>query len=147
MWVVLSIQIILSIATLVGVATTVAWVRATSREGQETRRLLQTLSDLVHSLQRPAPPAAEHIHHPGAVDIGGEVVQLDEETIARLDAVTEKASARGGMNALYSALQQGLNMAERGLDEGEQKPGAEETPGRVVPLRPRGKPPGDGEAA
>ena len=88
---------------------------------------------------------------PAAVDIGGEVVPLDAETIARLNAVAEKVSASGGIGALRAALAQGLATAERGFAEEkqpEESKGEEQGPeenriGRVIPLRPLRKPPGD----
>jgi hypothetical protein len=96
-----------------------------------------------------ATPATGSLPPPAAVvvKIGDEEVELDAEMMARLDAVTDKSNARGGMNALYAALAQGLALAERGFG-GEEKPAegerkGEEAAGRVVPLRPRGKPPDD----
>ncbi len=88
---------------------------------------------------------------PAAVDIGGEVVTLDAETIARLNAVAEKVGASGGIGALRAALAQGLATAERGFAEegkaeeskGEEQGPEEDRTGRVIPLRPRRKPPGD----
>jgi hypothetical protein len=85
------------------------------------------------------------------VDIGGEVVPLDAETIARLNAVADKVSASGGTGSLRAALAQELAMAERWLAEegkpeessGEAQGAAEDMTGRVIPLRPRRKPPGD----
>lgn len=125
--------------------------RAVARE----RAILTALEQIRGSVEQIEAVAREQpgdpTHTPAAVDIGGEVVPLDAETIARLNAVADKVSARGGIGALRAALAQGLAMAERGLAEegkpeegrGEEQGTGEDMTGRVIPLRPRRKSPGD----
>jgi hypothetical protein len=125
--------------------------RAVVRE----RAILTALEQIRTSIEQIEAVAREQpgdpMPAPAAVDIGGEVVPLDAETIARLNAVADKVNASGGIGALRAALAQGLALAERGLAEegkseegkGEEQGTAEDMTGRVIPLRRQRKPPGD----
>lgn len=141
-------------ALLVG--TMVVLLRASDKRAVvRERAILAALEQLRGSIEQLETVAPEQPGDPTpapvAVDIGGEVVPLDAETIARLNAVADKLSASGGIGALRAALAQGLVLAERGLaEEGKSEEGKEEEPGtaedmtgRVIPLRPQRKPPGD----
>lgn len=134
MWVVLVIQIVLSIATLVALFVTVAWLRSSAREGRETKRLLEHLSALVHEIYgttSPGPSAvvsggpakARETPSPLAVKLGNEVVELDAETIARIDALKEDVNAgRADGHLLQRVIEAGLDKTEQGnRDSGEMQ--------------------------
>jgi hypothetical protein len=144
-WIVVAVQLALSLVTLAVAVLAFIWARSASKEGREARRMIE---ELIASFHKSQEEAAARPSYPSAVNIGGEIVPLDAELIARLNAVTDKASERGGIEALYEALARGLGAAERELgaeNKGSEPRGPEEKTGQVVPLRPRGKPPGGGE--
>lgn len=164
MWVVIAVQIVLSIATLVALFITAAWLRSSAREGRETKRLLENLSALFHRLygatvpessalvaEAPAKtrrggmtsapvelesmtepqrrqaltvemvrpgvpvPTTVEIPQPLAVKLGAEIVELDAETLARIEALTEDVNAgRIAGDLLQRAISAGLDKAEQG---------------------------------
>jgi hypothetical protein len=74
------------------------------------RRAAAREERLLALLERLARPPA-----PRAIDLGeGDVLHLDPQTLARLDAVREQAGP-GGMDAVYGAIDRGLDVAERGF--------------------------------
>jgi len=158
MWVVIVVQIVLSIATLAALFITVAWLQSSAREGRETKRLLENLSTLFHKRcgarspgtsagvtafpakarqggSAPAPvelksrtepqrrqaltiemvrPTVE-TPNPLAVKVGTEVVELDAETIARIEALKEDVNAgRTDGHLLQLLIEAGLDKAELG---------------------------------
>lgn len=158
MWVLLVVQIVLSIATVVALFITVAWLQSSAREERETKRLLENLSALFNKIygttspglragvsespararQGGAPPAPVEVTRmtepqwrqaltvervrpavetpsPLAVKVGTEVVELDAETIARIEALKEDVNAgRTDGRLLQRVIEAGLDKAEQG---------------------------------
>jgi hypothetical protein len=176
MWVVLVVQIVLSIATLVALFTTVAWLQSSVREGRETKRLLEHLAALFNTRveatppgpsapvpaslaqprqgsSAPAPITLESLTEPQrrqaltiemvrptseppqplAVNVGTEIVELDAETIARIEALKEDVNAgRTDGRLVQLLLEAGLAKAEHGdraSGEAPRAPAANDTDG------------------
>ena len=129
-WIVFAIQITLSLITLAIAVLSFVWLRSSAREGRETKRLVETLSALFRGMHgaplevmRPGgvphddaqiPPPAE-TRPPLAVKLGAEVVELDAETVARIDALQEDVNV--GLvdgRLLQLLIDAGLEKAERG---------------------------------
>lgn len=132
MWVVLVVQIVLSIATLVALFTAVAWLQSSVREGRETKRLLEHVAALFNTRAEAVPPGPSEPQHRQtltiemvrptpeppqllAVNIGTEIVELDAETIARIDALKENVNAgRTNGRLVQLLIEAGLAKAEHG---------------------------------
>jgi hypothetical protein len=158
MWVVLVVQIVLSIATLAALFITIAWLQSSVREGRETKRLLENLSAVFNKMvgttspgpsaavtaspakarRGGAPPAPVELEsmtepqrrqaltvemvrptvetpRPLAVKLGTEVVELDAETIARIEALKEDVNAeRTDGRLLQRVIEAGLDQTEQG---------------------------------
>jgi hypothetical protein len=132
-------EIVLTMLCIGGFGVVLLRLRAVDRRTEKSREdilgAIGTLREEVGAVR------ASYASALAAVKIGEEIVELDEEMQARLDAVTDKSNERGGMNALYDALARGITIADRGFETDTKDPEREdETGGRVVPLRPRGKP-------
>jgi hypothetical protein len=144
----LAVAVVGFAAVLVAAVTLI--VRAADRRAAARDRAILTALEQLQGKVAQIGAAAEQAKHkeapalPGAVKIAGEEVTLSAEMIARIEAVADKSSDHGGIDALYAALALGLEIAEHGFAE-PAKPQEEGEPpsGRVVPLRPRDKPPGD----
>jgi hypothetical protein len=166
-WIVFAVQVALSLITLALVVLSFVWLRSTAREGREAKRLLENMSALVHKVvgmpspgQRPAVTEVERVRPtvetppPLAVKVGTEVVELDAETIARIDALREDVNAgRTDGRLLQLLIDAGLDKAEqgdrvsgevprapedRGAEEASQdKRSDEERP--ILPKKPTGR--------
>ena len=164
MWIVLVVQIVLSIAMLAALFITVAWLQSSAREGRETKRLLENLSTLFQNMvgaSAPGPSAAVTSSpakarqggsaNPLAVKVGTEVVELDADTIARIEALKEDVQAgRTDGHLLQLLIEAGLHKAEHGdrisgevpraPEDGDADEPTRDTPANEVTPTPPKKP-------
>lgn len=151
MWVLVAVQIILSVALLVALFVTVAWLRSHARNEREIKLLLENLTTAHGPVRAPAATAApaktlRAVSEPPipidaftesrraagltvamelprslAVQMGGEVVELDADTVARIEALQDDVNAGrldGGL--LQRVIEAGFEVAGEGApDSGE----------------------------
>ena len=124
MWVFVAVQVILSVALLLALFVTLAWLRSHARNEREIKLLLERLTTAYQPMRVPAAAAAPaktrragsepapipldtftesrrtagltvamELPRSLAVQVGGEVIALDADTVARIEALQGDVNA------------------------------------------------------
>ncbi len=149
MWVFVAVQILLSVALLLSLFVTVAWLRSHARNEREIKLLLENLTTAYQQMRAPAAaiapatkrragsaPApipldtftdsrraarltvAMELPRSLTVQMGGEVVELDADTVARIEALQGDVNAGRLDGALLQrVIEAGFDVAGDGAPE------------------------------
>ena len=173
MWVFVAVQIILSVALLLALFVTVAWLRSHAHNEREIKLLLETLTTAYQQLRTPAAAAAPEKTRRGgsvaapipldtftdsrrtagltvamelprslAVQVGGEVVELDADTVARIEALQGDVKAgRLDGAVLQRVIEAGFEVAGDGAPDSGEHVVASNDSAPMTPVPPT-RPPG-----
>lgn len=168
MWVFVAVQVVLSVALLLALFITIAWLRSHARNEREIKTLLVKLTTAYQQMPEhvstaapartrqagsaPAPipldtftdsrrtaglTVAMELPRPLAVQVGREVVELDADTVARLEALQSDINAGRLDGALLQrVIEAGFDVAADGARESGEHVAANDDNAPITPVTP-----------